>query len=124
MLNPDKSYIMHQTIQNLSIKNEEFIRNNIQNNLFTDCVFEKINLSRSSLVNLRIKDTEFVNCIFQNVDLSFCKFTNCSFLNCDFSLAEIENTVFYKCDFNNTKFCGGRLADNTFTYCDDYSGAL
>lgn len=118
MLNPDKSYIMHQNIQNLSIKNEEFIRNNIQNNSFTDCVFEKINLSRSSLVNLRIKDSEFVNCIFQNVDLSFCKFTNCSFLNCDFSLAEIENTVFYKCDFNNTTFCGGRLADNTFTYCN------
>ena len=69
MLNPDKSYIMHQTIQNLSIKNKEFIRNNIQNNSFTDCVFEKINLSRSSLVNLRIKDTKFVNCIFQNVDL-------------------------------------------------------
>lgn len=118
MLNPDKSYIMHQTIENLSIKNEEFIRNNIQNNSIIDCFFEKINLNRSSLVNLRIKGTEFVNCIFQNVDLSFCKFTDCKFLNCDFSLAEIENTFFFKCDFNRTKFCGGRLADNIFTDCD------
>jgi uncharacterized protein YjbI with pentapeptide repeats len=128
-------------LANSQLKDSLLEHSTLESTNFTNCKFNKINISHTllktmrfllNIENINFKNCNFVNCIYSNEtfkDSKFidCKISNCSydktiyssneFQNCELNKVIFFNSSFYSCKFNNVSFKDGTYRKCNFVDC-------
>lgn len=93
--------------------------------VFTECVFERCDLSMVKMNNTALKDVQFIGCKLLGVLFETCKpfLLEFSFEDCQLNLAsfqqlKIPKTTFQKCLLQETDFTETNLTSSHFHNCD------
>lgn len=79
----------YQTIENTSLKSQDYMHLTISGHLFKETIFENIHFNHCIFYS-----SNFVNCLFIN-----CTFENCTFQYADFSTCNFESTQWENCNW-------------------------
>lgn len=83
----------------------------MDNTLFEDEIFNKIDFKNKALAKGEYDQCTFAQCDFSNTDLSFFDFTDCVFDGCNLSMIKTAKTAFKDVRFVNCKMVGIHFED-------------
>jgi uncharacterized protein YjbI with pentapeptide repeats len=74
--------------------------------LYTERVFEGVQLQQAELVSSEFDDCAFVRCSFAESVFRKCRFAGCVFQHCDLSLVQLPDSSFSASRFEDSKIIG------------------